>query len=134
MERRRTAASEMIGAHGLGLDRAHPPEPMLPLAPFAGRGWTWDDGTVGVQIMLHHPDAREVRRTEEAGGPALRLLNSYRHEPAKDDGLLLCFGGLSIPTIRLGIEHLISAAAGAHRAGGSGAPHRWHRAYREPVL
>jgi GntR family transcriptional regulator/MocR family aminotransferase len=85
------------------------------LAPLAGRGWTWDDGTVGVQIMLRHPDAREVLRTAEASGLALHFLNSYRHTPAKDDGLLLRFGGLSIPAIRAGIERLVSAAQAAQR-------------------
>ncbi len=85
------------------------------LAPLAGHGWTWDDGTVGVQILLRHPDAQAVRRTAEASGLALHLLSSYRHEPAKDDGLLLRFGGLSIPDIRAGIERLVSAAQLSHR-------------------
>ncbi len=80
------------------------------LAPLADRGWTWDKDTVGVQILLRHPDAREVRRTAEASGLALHLLNSYRHKVAADDGLLLRFGGLDIPAIRSGIERLVSAA------------------------
>lgn len=82
------------------------------LAPLADRGWTWENNTVGVQIMLHHADAREVRRTAEASGLALHLLNSYRHRPANDDGLLLRFGGLSLSAIRPGIERLVSAALG----------------------
>jgi GntR family transcriptional regulator / MocR family aminotransferase len=82
------------------------------LAPLADHGWTWEANTVGVQIMLHHPDAQEVRRTAEASGLALHFLNSYRHKPAKDDGLLLRFGGLSVSAIRPGIERLVSAALG----------------------
>ena len=80
------------------------------LAPLADRGWTWEDGTVSVQILLRHPDAREVRRTAEASGLTLHFLNSYRHMPADDDGLLLRFGGLSLPAIRAGVERLVSAA------------------------
>lgn len=80
------------------------------LAPLSDRGWTWDDITTSVQIMLHHPDAQEVRRTARAGGLALHLLSSYRHKAAQDDGLLLRFGGLSVPTIRRGVEQLVSAA------------------------
>jgi len=82
------------------------------LAPLADCGWTWEANTVGVQILLHHPDAREVRRTAEASGLALHFLNSYRHKPAKDDGLLLRFGGLSVSAIRAGLERLVSAALG----------------------
>ena len=82
------------------------------LAPLSDRGWTWDDITTSVQIMLHHPDAQEVRRTARAGGLALHLLSSYRHKAAQDDGLLLRFGGLSVPTIRRGVEQLVSAAQG----------------------
>ena len=85
------------------------------LAPLASHGWTWEADTVGVQIMLRHPDAQVVRRTAEASGLALHFLNAYRHTPAKDDGLLLRFGGLSIPSIRSGIERLVSAAQAVHR-------------------
>ena len=85
------------------------------LAPLAGHGWTWEADTVGVQLMLRHPDAQVVRRTAEASGLALHLLSSYRHAPAKDDGLLLRFGGLSIPAIRSGVERLVAAARGARR-------------------
>jgi GntR family transcriptional regulator / MocR family aminotransferase len=85
------------------------------LAPLAERGWTWEENTVGVQIMLRHPDAQEVRRTAKASGLALHLLNSYRHEPADNDGLLLRFGGLSVAAIRPGIERLVSAALGTLR-------------------
>lgn len=84
------------------------------LAPLAARGWTWEHDTVGVQVMLRHPDAREVRRTAEASGLALHLLNSYRHGPADDDGLLLRFGGLTLPTIRAGVGRLVSAALTSH--------------------
>ena len=80
------------------------------LAPLAGRGWTWDPATAGVQLLLRHPDAREVRRTAEASGLALHLLSSYRHTAAADDGLLLRFGGLGTPAIRAGLERLVSAA------------------------
>jgi GntR family transcriptional regulator/MocR family aminotransferase len=80
------------------------------LAPLADRGWTWDDDTVGVQIMLRHPDAQEVRRTAEASDLALHLLSVYRHGPADDDGLLLRFGGLTLPVIRAGVERLVAAA------------------------
>jgi GntR family transcriptional regulator/MocR family aminotransferase len=85
------------------------------LAPLADRGWTWEANTVGVQIMLRHSDSQEVRRTAEASRLALHFLNSYRHKPAKDDGLLLRFGGLSINAIRPGIEQLVSAALGLTR-------------------
>jgi GntR family transcriptional regulator/MocR family aminotransferase len=80
------------------------------LAPLADRGWTWEANTVGVHLMVHHPDAQEVRRTAKASDLALHFLNSYRHKPDNDDGLLLRFGGLSIPVIRAGIERLVSAA------------------------
>ncbi len=80
------------------------------LAPLSGRGWTWDPATVGVQLLLRHPDAREVRRTAEASGLALHLLSSYRHTAAAGDGLLLRFGGLGTPVIRAGLERLVSAA------------------------
>jgi GntR family transcriptional regulator / MocR family aminotransferase len=82
------------------------------LTPLADCGWTWENNTVGVQIMLHHSDAQEVRRTAKASGLALHLLSSYRHKLTNDDGLLLRFGGLSFPAIRPGIERLISAALG----------------------
>lgn len=85
------------------------------LAPLANFGWTWEDRTVGVQIMLRHPDTLEVQRTAKASGLALHLLSSYRHEPVKDDGLLLRFGGLSVPVIRSGVERLVSAAQESHR-------------------
>ena len=84
------------------------------LAPLADYGWTWRDNVVGVQIMLRHPDGQEVRRTAQASGLTLHFLNSYRHKPAKDDGLLLRFGGLSMSAIRPGIERLVAAARGAH--------------------
>lgn len=80
------------------------------LAPLCACGWTWEDTTMGVQILLHHPDAQEVRRTAKASGLAVHLLSSYRHKPVQGDGLLLRFGGLSIPTIRRGVEQLVSAA------------------------
>jgi GntR family transcriptional regulator/MocR family aminotransferase len=80
------------------------------LAPLADHGWSWDDETVSVQLMLRHPDAREVRRTAEASGLTLHLLSSYRHSPGKDDGLLLRFGGLSLTAIRTGTERLVAAA------------------------
>jgi GntR family transcriptional regulator/MocR family aminotransferase len=83
------------------------------LGPLANYDWTWENNTVGVQIMLRHPDAQEVQRTAKASGLALHLLNSYRHKPAKDDGLLLRFGGLSVPAIRSGVERLVSAAQGS---------------------
>ncbi|GLQ46486.1 GntR family transcriptional regulator [Dyella lipolytica] len=85
------------------------------LAPLANCGWTWEVNTVGVQLMLRHPDALEVQRTVKASGLALHSLNSYRHTPADDDGLLLRFGGLSIPAIRSGVERLVSAARASHR-------------------
>jgi GntR family transcriptional regulator / MocR family aminotransferase len=80
------------------------------LAPLTDYGWNWEANTVGVQIMLHHPDAQEVRRTAVASGLALHFLSSYRHKPADDDGLLLRFGGLSVAAIRPGIDRLVSAA------------------------
>jgi GntR family transcriptional regulator/MocR family aminotransferase len=85
------------------------------LEPLGDRGWTWDAGTVGLQIMLHHPEAQEVRRTAEASGLALHFLNSYRHRPANDDGLLLRFGGLSAAVIGSGMNRLVSAALGIRR-------------------
>jgi GntR family transcriptional regulator/MocR family aminotransferase len=85
------------------------------LVPLADHGWTWENNTVGVQIMLHHPDAQEVQRTAKASGLALHLLNSYRDKSAKDDGLLLRFGGLSVPAIGSGLERLVSAALGSRR-------------------
>jgi len=80
------------------------------LSPLAERGWTWEDDTVGVQILLRHRDAREVRRIAKASGLALHLISSYRQSPAKDDGLLLRFGGLSVPAIQTGIARLVEAA------------------------
>ncbi len=80
------------------------------LAPLSSRGWTWSEHAMGLQIMLHHPDAREVVRTAKASGLALHLLSSYRQQTARGDGLLLRFGGLGVPAIRLGLEQLVSAA------------------------
>ncbi|RDS86301.1 PLP-dependent aminotransferase family protein [Dyella psychrodurans] len=80
------------------------------LKPLANHGWTWEKGTAGLQILLRHPNARQVQRTAEASGLEVHLLNSYRHKPADDDGLLLRFGGLSIPAIHLGVERLVSVA------------------------
>ena len=85
------------------------------LAPLADLGWTWDDDTVGVQLLLRHPEAQEVQRTAQASGLALHLLSSYRHAPADDDGLLLRFGGLGVPAIRTGIERLVEAAGATDR-------------------
>ncbi|GLQ40513.1 hypothetical protein GCM10007902_03620 [Dyella nitratireducens] len=85
------------------------------LRPLADHGWTWEEGTAGVQILLRHPDAHEVQRTAEASGLALHLLSSYRHEPADGDGLLLRFGGLGMPAIRAGVEQLVAAALAVHR-------------------
>jgi GntR family transcriptional regulator/MocR family aminotransferase len=84
------------------------------LAPLANCGWTWEGNTVGVQLMLRHPDTQEVQRTVKASGLALHMLNTYRHEPAKDDGLLLRFGGLSVAAIGSGVERLVSAAQESH--------------------
>jgi GntR family transcriptional regulator/MocR family aminotransferase len=80
------------------------------LSPLSSSGWTWDDNTMGVQLMLHHPDARKVLRTAEASGLALHLLSSYRHGIAGNDGLLLRFGGLGIPAVRDGVERLVCAS------------------------
>ena len=85
------------------------------LRPLADYGWTWENNTVGVQLMLRHADTKEVQRIAESSGLSLHLLNSYRHRPADDDGLLLRFGGLSVPTIRSGIERLVSAARSLRR-------------------
>ena len=81
------------------------------LAPLSAGGWTWEDTALGVQILLRHPDTQEVQRTAKASDLALHLLSSYRHEPVRGDGLLLRFGGLTIPSIRRGVERLVSAAA-----------------------
>ena len=80
------------------------------LAPLSDGGWTWEDSTMAVQIMLRHANAQEVRRAANASGLALHLLSAYRYTAAHDDGLLLRFGGLSIPVIRRGAERLVSAA------------------------
>jgi GntR family transcriptional regulator/MocR family aminotransferase len=80
------------------------------LAPLAAGGWTWEDTAMGVQILLHHRDAQKVQRLAQSSGLALHLLSSYRQEPVRGDGLLLRFGGLSIPSIRHGLEQLVSAA------------------------
>jgi GntR family transcriptional regulator / MocR family aminotransferase len=85
------------------------------LTPLIDCGWTWESNTVGVQLLLRHPDTQEVQRTANASGLSLHLLNSYRHQPAQDDGLLLRFGGLGLPAIRDGVERLVSAAQMAHR-------------------
>ncbi|WP_266160882.1 hypothetical protein, partial [Dyella silvatica] len=65
--------------------------------------------------MLRHAHAQEVQRTAKASGLALHLLNTYRHSPADDDGLLLRFGGLSLTAIRTGLERLVYAAQGIDR-------------------
>ncbi|HSC48242.1 MAG TPA: PLP-dependent aminotransferase family protein [Gammaproteobacteria bacterium] len=83
------------------------------LAPLAARGWNWPEQTVGMHLLLRHPDAAEVRRTAAASGLDLRLLNSYRHRAARDDGLLLRFGGLSPAAIDAGVQALVTAASGA---------------------
>jgi GntR family transcriptional regulator/MocR family aminotransferase len=80
------------------------------IAPLSSCGWTWSEHSMGLQIMLHHPDAREVARTAKASGLALHLLSSYRQQPARGDGLLLRFGGLGVSAIRPGLEQLVSAA------------------------
>lgn len=80
------------------------------LAPLTAGGWSWPETAVGMHILLQHPDGDEVRRTSETSGLDLRLLSSYRHRLAKDDGLLLRFGGLSAAAIRSGVDALVSAA------------------------
>ena len=85
------------------------------LAPLAGRGWTWQVPGTGMHILLRHPRAQEVRRTAQVSGLDLRLLSSYRHKTAEDDGLLLRFGGLTIPTIRSGVKRLVSAVSSRQR-------------------
>lgn len=85
------------------------------LAPLADCGWTWDQQTVGVQLLLRHPNALEVQRTVAASGLALHLLSAYRHQPTHDDGLLLRYGGLGLPEIRAGVAQLVTAAQAAHR-------------------
>ncbi len=80
------------------------------IAPLSSSAWTWSEHAMGVQIMLHHPDAREVVRTANASGLALHLLSSYRQQTTRGDGLLLRFGGLGVPAIRRGLEQLVSAA------------------------
>lgn len=80
------------------------------LVPLAARGWTWPEKAVGMHLLLRHPDGKEVRRTAESSGLDLRLLNSYRQRTARDDGLLLRFGGLSPAAIDLGVSRLLAAA------------------------
>ena len=81
------------------------------LAPLASRGWTWQEQAAGMHMLLRHPRAHEVRRTAQASGLDLRLLSSYRHRTADEEGLLLRFGGLTIATIRSGVKRLVSAAS-----------------------
>jgi GntR family transcriptional regulator/MocR family aminotransferase len=85
------------------------------LAPLVGRGWTWEEQGTGMHILLRHPRSQEVRRTAQVSGLELRLLSSYRHQTAQGDGLLLRFGGLTIPTIRSGVKRLVSAASSRQR-------------------
>jgi hypothetical protein len=72
-----------------------------------------------MHILLQHPDGAEVRRTAQASGLELRRLNSYRQHAAKGDGLLLRFGGLGLPAIRVGVERLVAAAMPPRGAAGS---------------
>ncbi len=85
------------------------------LAPLVGRGWTWEEQGAGMHILLRHPRSQEVRRTAQVSGLELRLLSSYRHKTAQGDGLLLRFGGLTIPTIRSGVKRLVSATSSRQR-------------------
>ena len=83
------------------------------LAPLAARGWSLPENPVGLHVLLHHRDGALVRRVARASGLELGLLSSYRSRSARDDGLLLRFGGLNGAQIDSGTGALL-------RAGGAG--------------
>ena len=83
------------------------------LAPLAARGWSLPENPVGLHVLLHHRDGALVRRVVRSSGLDLGLLSSYRNRPARDDGLLLRFGGLNSAQITSGTAALLRAAGAA---------------------
>ena len=79
------------------------------LAPFAARGWTWSSNPAGMHLLITHDDGEYVRRFASASALDLALLSAYRIKPARNDGLLLRFGGLSPASLRAGIAALVSS-------------------------
>jgi GntR family transcriptional regulator / MocR family aminotransferase len=79
------------------------------LAPFAARGWTWSNNPAGMHLLISHRDGDAVRRIASASSLDLALLSAYRIKPARNDGLLLRFGGLSPASLRAGIAALVSS-------------------------
>ncbi|HET7250169.1 MAG TPA: PLP-dependent aminotransferase family protein [Gemmatimonadales bacterium] len=83
------------------------------LRPLAQRGWSWSPNPAGLHLLVRHPSAELVRRVVATSGLALARLSAYRLRPARDDGLLLRYGGLDLEDVCAGAAQLAHAVARA---------------------
>lgn len=79
------------------------------LAPLAAAGWTWPGNPAGMHLLAAHKRGDYVRAVAASSPLDLALLSSYRVARARDDGLLLRFGGLDSANLRDGIAALVRA-------------------------
>jgi len=79
------------------------------LAPLARRGWSWPANAAGLHLLVRHASGAHVRAVAAASGLELAFLRSYRAKAARDDGLLLRFGGLDLESIGRGARALVEA-------------------------
>jgi GntR family transcriptional regulator/MocR family aminotransferase len=80
------------------------------LAPLAWAGWTWPANPAGMHLLASHPRGEYVRAVAASSGLDLAMLHSYRVARARNDGLVLRFGGLDAASLRHGTTVLVKMA------------------------
>ena len=80
------------------------------IAPLKHLGWSWPTNPAGMHLLVRHERGDYVRRVAAASRLELALLSSYRFPRKRQDGLLLRFGALEIPSLIAGATALVAAA------------------------